>query len=126
MKLSDPGIQVYARQLGVSPATALTRLEMQQIGQSETHDYDPPKLPELTTYANRFMDLHLALDQADRIPAASPVMTQERDEKVAALIEQADELTAAIITKHGLSGLRSVVNELREHEEHRTAMKGAA
>ena len=24
MKLSDPGIQVYARQLGVSPATALT------------------------------------------------------------------------------------------------------
>ena len=125
MKLSDPGIQVYARQLGVSPATALTRLEMQQIGQTETHDYDPSKLPELTPYANRFLELHLAMDQADRIPAASPAMEKERDEKVAALIVRADALTAEIITTHGIAALRRVVAELREHKECR-AQKGAA
>ena len=126
MKLSDPGIQVYARQLGVSPATALTRLEMQQIGQTETHDYDPSKLPELTPNASKFLALQLAMDQADRIPGATPAMAKERDQRIAELVKQAEDLTAEIIDKHGYNALRSVIAELREHEKQRTAMKGAA
>ena len=39
MKVTDPGVQIYARQLGVSPAMALRRLQVEQIGR-ETKDYD--------------------------------------------------------------------------------------
>ena len=64
MKVTDPGVQIYARQLGVSPAMALRRLQVQQIGR-ETKDYDSTMLPELSPYVTRMLGLHLAMDQAD-------------------------------------------------------------
>ena len=66
------------------------------------------------------------MDQVDRIPSASSAMIQEREDRFAELDSQADELTAEIMAAHGIPGLRSVVNEVREHEEQRAEMKEAA
>ena len=126
MRVTDPGVQIYARQLGVSPEWALRRLQFQQIGRETKDYYDSTMLPELSPYATRMLGLHLAMDQADRIPGASPVLRKEREDRFAELREQADSLTEKIISTHGIAGLRKVAGEVREHEERRAGMKGAA